>query len=208
MKRKLVQFGIFAPRRCNGSLVSDHRMIEIYEALKRAGFVETKWQFIFDGQIGGLVYPYNEGLNEVHIRFYQDRLFAELEISRSSALHFVYPLFNANGYVLDLLKDKIGEEALSFLKSMTSSRLLDDELARPKWDWKAQNDPYERTSLFGSSIANRLGVACHPYIGWRGMLGCAILFAVPMSIQAWPLTLALSLLGILTWRFVPTVGRP
>jgi hypothetical protein len=183
-------------------------MLQIYEALKEAGFLETKWQFIFEGQIGGLVYPYNEGLNEVHIRFYHDRIFAELEISRSSLLHFVYPLFNANAHIVEILKDKVSKEIHEFLKSKTTSNLLDDELARPKWDSKTQNNPYERTNLFGSAIVNRLGVACHPYISWRGMLGCAIVFAVPISIQAWPLALALSLLGVLTWRFVPTAGRP
>jgi hypothetical protein len=209
MKRRIVSLGIFAPKRCNGALLRDARMIDLYRALKSLGFVETRWQYIFDDQIGGLVRPCNDGLNEVHVRFYPDRIFAEFEIARSSPLHFVYPAFNANKYVIQILSDKVAPQSLKYLEARTTSNFRDDELAQADWEPQGQPDPYQATRLFGSRFVNRLGVFCHPYLGWRRMLACTLVVALPLAMLIWPpITLALTLFAVLMWRAVPTTGRP
>jgi hypothetical protein len=209
MKREIVSLGIFAPSRCSGARVRDARMIEIYRALKSAGFVETRWQYIFDDQIGGLVYSCNDGLSEVHVRFYPDRIYAEHEVARSSPLHFIYPLFNANQFIVEIVKDKVSPEVLAYLAARTTANLKDDEAAQAHWQPKAQPDPYRTTSLLGSSFVNKLGVLCHPYMGWRAMVVCAIVVALPISLHVWPpMALLLTLFAVLVWRVVPTAGHP
>jgi hypothetical protein len=209
-KRRITTIGIFAPTQCSGALVRDARMIDLYQALKSMGFVETRWQYIFDGQIGGLVYPCNNGWNEVHVRFYRDRIFAEFEVSRSSPLHFLCPRFNANKYLIEILNGKVPPESLQYVKTRTTCNLRDDELAQPFLEPNAQPDFGRAEKLFVStSFASKLGVACHQYIGWRGIVGCAIAICLPISIQIWPpIAVLLALFAVLLWRAVPTPGHP
>jgi hypothetical protein len=143
MRRRLVNLGIFSPVICRGEALSNSEDIRIYRALKELGFRETPWQLIFDGQIGGLVFPYNRGSNEIHVRFYQDRIFAELEFSRSSIFHFVFPLYAANKYIADLLRDRIPPTCYSHLQRKLSTNLRDDEMSRPIWNGCPLANPYD-----------------------------------------------------------------
>jgi hypothetical protein len=110
--------------------------------------------------MGGLVYSYNDGLNEIHIRFFSNRIFAELEFSRSSLFHFVFPLFNANGHIIDLLRNRISNESPEFLIRRTTENLCDDELALPVWAYKDQENPYADETPHGrrsSSLVSASG---------------------------------------------------
>jgi hypothetical protein len=211
MKRRLIGLGIFSPDICRGVTLTDPDCTLIYAELKKLGFVETRWQLIFEGQVGGLVFPYNEGLNEIHVRFYSDRIFAELEFSRSSIFHFVFPLFNANSYVVDLLRGKIPDEPLERLIKRTTENLCDEELARPTWSHRDQANPYKDVTLRGHQTANLIALLVHQLFGWRKLASAlATGFAIPIYfVSTSPLVLiTLSLLALLCMRYVPTVGRP
>ena len=99
-------------------------------------------------------------------------------------------------------------EVLAYLQASTAANLKDDESAQAHWQAEAQPDPYRTTSLLGSSIVNKLGVLCHAYLGWRAMLACAIVVALPISIHWPPIALLLTLFAVLVWRVVPTTGHP
>jgi len=65
-------------------------MNSIYQALKEMGFKETYWQFVYPGQIGGLVKSPRSNLLELHVRFFQEgMMYAEIEMGRSALLHFL-----------------------------------------------------------------------------------------------------------------------
>src|SRR3954464_4193117 len=134
MKRRLVNLGIFDRTVGAGTGIRSPQQQDIYNALKGIGFRETKWQLIYDGQTGGLVCPYRDGLNEVHVRFYDDRIFAELEFSRSSIFHFALPLYNANAYLVKALEGRISAQAGACLTEMTSAAFRDDEASCPVWN--------------------------------------------------------------------------
>jgi hypothetical protein len=211
MKRKLVNLGIFSPNVCRGIPVENEHCRAIYSTLRNIGFLETRWQLIFDGQIGGLVYPYNAGLNEIHIRFYSDRIFAELEFSRSSVFHFIFPQFNANDYVVDLLRNRISPAALELLIKRTTENLRDEELSRPAWAHADQDNPYKQVTYRGHRLVNLATVLFHKLFGWRRLAGVvATGLAIPIYLisASPPIVLGLSLITLLSIRYMPTVGRP
>ncbi len=200
---------MFSPNVCRGEAIANFRCREVYAELTKLGFVETRWQLIFEGQVGGLVYPYNNGLNEIHVRFYSDRIFAELEFSRSSVFHFVFPLFNANSYVVDLLRNRISDESLKLLIKRTTENLRDEELARPAWSHKDQDNPYKEVTLRGHQTANLIAILVHKLFGWRKLVS-ALATGLPIYfIPTSPLVVVtFSLLALLSMRYMPTVGRP
>lgn len=211
MKRQFVGWGLFAPDICRGRAMRDDCCRSIYAELIRCGFVETRWQLIYDGQIGGLVCPCNNGLNEIHIRFYTDRIFAELELSRTSLFHFVFPLFNANGYVVDLLRDKIPDIMLGLLAERSSQNLRDEEAARPIWRHRDQQDPYAEIIADGHPVVGAPAAWLHRRLGWRSMLGLVSLAIAGSAylVHGAPwLACGWLLLALLSMRYMPTTGRP
>jgi hypothetical protein len=205
MKRKVVNIGIFAGRICTGGAILNADAKLIYKKLRDVGFVETRWQLIFDSQVGGLVYPYNEGLNEIHIRFYTDRIFAELEFSRSSIFHFLFPLYNANSYIVELLKNKIPASSYRYLIEKTVSDLRDDESSKPHWEYRANHDPY--LAVRGRN-SGKIWFFLHRAFGWRKLVSavaCFSLFLIP-GLPQFPAFIVL--LALFSMRFVPDVGKP
>ncbi|OHB49712.1 MAG: hypothetical protein A2Y10_06020 [Planctomycetes bacterium GWF2_41_51] len=109
-KRPLVSLGIFSPRHWSSFKPNDKNQISIYKALRQAGFKETIWQFIYRGQIGGLVLPLNDGRAELHVRFYTNTIEAELEVGRKFIGHFLQPRFQAESIVLSKIKKYLSQE--------------------------------------------------------------------------------------------------
>jgi len=65
---------------------------KVFQMLLNAGFKRTFWQLVFPGQVAGLIKripPTTDGINEYHVRFYQDgTIECELEIDRWSLGHW------------------------------------------------------------------------------------------------------------------------
>lgn len=126
-------FGIFLPSSCYGTNISDQYLSKIHRALRSAGFTSTRWQFVFDRQLAGLILPDRRGDRELHVRLYPDRIFAELEIGRTSPLHFVQPILNGNDILVDLLEPLLSEDELGELHRLTSrDRLAIQERTYPR----------------------------------------------------------------------------
>jgi hypothetical protein len=209
MKRRVVNLGIFSPNVCAGRAVADAETRSIYGCLKSLGFRETRWQFVYDGQLGGLVLPYNDGLNEIHVRFYDDRIFAELEYSRSSLFHFVFPLFNANGFVAELLKDRLPPKPHERLLESLGANLRDDEAVLAHWRPGAEFNPYD--GLLRDGAAWQISSFLHRIFGWRAVVALVLAVVVGVSlllpVPAIALAVAAAItFGLLFW--IPSIGRP
>lgn len=113
-------------------------MTAIYDALKQAGFAETFWQFVYPGQIGGLIKAPQNSLIELHVRFFEDGLiYCELELGRSVLLHFLNHRFFANGYLIRKIGSKLTPVHLDYLK-WTTERYK--SLYGSRWpEWTATN---------------------------------------------------------------------
>lgn len=115
------RWGLFHHRNCRGALIiekaaSSPKLSIIYAALMDLGFRETIWQFVYSGQIGGLVRTYGRGLIEVHIRFFEDdAIFAELEIGRTGLAHFLNRRIFANSHIIKLLEKSMDREDFDYL---------------------------------------------------------------------------------------------
>lgn len=102
----LKKFGLFSPGTVkNGGKISHPGMKNLYEELKKIGFRETRWQIISKEQLAGLVLPLTDGENELHIRFYRDRVFAECEAARIYISHLFKKAINANSFFWVSLKN-------------------------------------------------------------------------------------------------------
>ena len=156
-RRLFRTIGIFRPRDCLRPNLENSYHRAIYDALRAAGFQRTVWQYIFDGQITGLVKP---GLNDIHIRFYRDRLFAEIEISRALVSHFYGPKYNAREVILLLLKNRIREIEFRFLdNALRSNTIRAEESALVLYaaDAAGQPLPYESVcSLQPKTVTQRI----------------------------------------------------
>ncbi len=66
-----------------------------FNELLKSEFKRTYWQLVFPNQTAGLVKkipPTNEGIDEYHIRFYNDGIIdCELEVNRFNGWHWVGP---------------------------------------------------------------------------------------------------------------------
>jgi hypothetical protein len=207
MRRRIVNWGIFSRRTCSGCLVQLPADLKIYQSLKDLGFQETPWQIIFDGQLGGLVFPYNDGLNEIHIRFYNDRIFSELEFSRCSIFHFLFPLYNANEYIATILKEKLSDESYRLLLERMNTNLREEEIARPKWNYLSSPNPYavlkRRSGRFASHFLNWL-------FGWRALVGFGG-FGFPILIPAQGgmyIGLFALVIAFISLKHIPALGKP
>ena len=110
--RRLCTFGFLSPR--HWPIFHHDRRIdhEVYDALKRAGFRETIWQYVYRGQLGGLILPLHDGQVEIHVRFYRDTIEAEIEIGRHTLGHFVHPRYQAESIVLSMIQGHLSDGAL------------------------------------------------------------------------------------------------
>ena len=209
MKRRVVNLGIFSPGVCAGRAVADDDTRGIYDCLKSLGFRETRWQYVYEGQLGGLVLPYNDGLNEIHVRFYDDRIFAELEYARSSLFHFVFPLFNANGFLAELLKDRLPAKAHERLAASLGASLRDDEAALAHWRPGAEFNPYD--GLLRERTAWQISSSLHRIFGWRAVVALALAGAVGVSLLLPVPAIALAVFAAITFGllfWIPSIGRP
>jgi len=206
MRRKLVNFAIFVPRITNGSDIFDKSMMRLYHQLKEFGFRETPWQFVFDGQIGGVVLPHDSGKNEIHVRFYHDRIFAEFEIGRSYPSHFVGPRWNANLRLLEMLSSEIEKEELQPLSDfMDPLNYREDEAEMTEWngeDCFVQLREQQKVKKFGFLLS-----AVHN-LGWKSVVGAVGLIVAALGSFS-PFVTFLVLLSILaSWFMLPSRGQP
>jgi hypothetical protein len=113
-------------------------MTAIYQTLKDFGFRETYWQFVYPGQIGGLIKsPRNQPL-EFHVRFFEGgMIYAEFELGRSVLLHFSGHRYYLNRYIVGKTRSRL---------SPGHSRYLEDAVAAYKsvhnrnWlEWGSKN---------------------------------------------------------------------
>ncbi len=211
MKRRLRSFGILSPRIVAGRLLKDPISLKLYEKLKQIGFRETPWQYIYDSQLAGLVLPY-DGNNEVHIRFYRDRIFAELEIGRAFVSHFFGPQFNAIEIVLHKTAKHITKEERKYLTSMLYSKSIrEDERSLVKWMPAPCMDPYGNIAQDCSSKVSSLVKRSCAALQWKGIIPISLLIpACTVSIGSSLSYLGLILFVLASIAFVamPAAGRP
>lgn len=211
MKRKLWNFGIFRSDICIGGINLRKEEKEIYAKLLEAGFRETKWQFIYQDQKAGLVLPYSDGNAEIHIRFYEDRIFSEIEIGRASPLHFLFPLFNANRYVSKLLEDRISPQCAGFFRSMTeASNFMSEEAALEDWDFRNNPNPYAQLRNINDSREWSLPFKAHNLLRWNNLALAAAFLDLSAVISmgggiVWAAPAAFVFAAIL---ITPTIGKP
>lgn len=148
------RWGIFLRRPCERLLLESSLphlapMAVIYEALKRRGFRETYWQFVYHGQIGGLVKTPSGQLYELHVRFFgSGMIYAEFEIGRSMLLHFLVGRKYLNNYIATIIRSDLTEEELGFFRDATQKY---KESSTNRWsEWNAHNTllsrPVKRTA--------------------------------------------------------------
>lgn len=119
------RWGIFRRKACRSLAISEasihyHAMEGIYRALRRAGFRETYWQFVYAGQIGGLIKNPGHTLIEFHVRFFDGgMMYAEMELGRSVLLHFLSPRCYINHYLIRTIGARLSEQEQDFLRNST-----------------------------------------------------------------------------------------
>jgi len=119
------RWGIFRRAPCRALQLSssspDYRpMNAIYAALKSAGFRETYWQFVYSGQIGGLVKSPKGTVIEFHVRFFEGgMIYAEIELGRSLLLHFVNRRSYINKYLVAMLASRLSAAEASYFLAST-----------------------------------------------------------------------------------------
>lgn len=121
-RRKLKTFGLFSKRHWLGLKPDDSFESYLYYKLKKIGFSETIWQYVFVGQKAGLVYPLDNGKGEIHVRFYDDTVEAELEIGRNYLTHFYKPRYQGEYLVFTMLEEHLSDEE----KKMVNNIMRDD----------------------------------------------------------------------------------
>lgn len=206
MKRKLYSFGIFSNQIVKGNKISNPYMISIYQKLKNIGFRETLWQYIFHGQIGGLVMPFNSGKNEIHVRFYKKRIFAEYEIGRYYVSHFLGRRYNANDYLYELLSNDLTvEERVFFREMLSEKRQLEDEIEMELWD--KRSDPFTITRAQEHLIPISFIAFCLQF-GWKTSFFIFILIYFIMAFSNSLLSnIFVAGISILVWKKLPSKGK-
>jgi hypothetical protein len=121
------------------SCTAEHApIIAIYQTLKSMGFKETRWQFVYPGQIGGLIKNPRSTLLEFHVRFFSDGLiYAEIEIGRSGSLHLIDRRMYINNYLIGKMGSSLAQEHLEYFRTASEKA----KLVYPKnWpEWSSQN---------------------------------------------------------------------
>jgi hypothetical protein len=115
------RWGVFQRKRCEKRFLLEASQAnpligEVYTALLTKGFRETVWQYVYRGQIGGLVRTYGKGLIEVHTRFFDNNtIYTEVEIGRTGLAHFAGKRIYGNLFIDGLLKNSMSLEARNYL---------------------------------------------------------------------------------------------
>ncbi|MDO8241009.1 MAG: hypothetical protein Q7T51_03465 [Candidatus Moranbacteria bacterium] len=211
-KRKIKNIGLFNRIGIKGNKLPSEKLQQIYQLLLSKGFRETRWQFIYEGQLAGLVKPYSCGKNEIHVRFYDDRIFAEFEIGRAYIQHFLGPRLNANGYLFSLLVNHFSElNDIKWLEELFSTENQTiDELSMRIWDVNKTEDPFLYKRQQENILrASTLFVLSNFFIGWKWaysiiVIGISI-YVFKFSIEYLVL---LPLMAILLTPFLPHKGKP
>lgn len=87
-RRRLRNIGLFSPAHWFGLPPDGSQIAHLYYKLKQHGFTETVWQLVYEGQVGGLILQVDGGRKELHVRFYDNLVEAELEVGRNFLEHF------------------------------------------------------------------------------------------------------------------------
>jgi hypothetical protein len=157
-------------------------MASIYAALKRRGFHETYWQFVYPGQIGGLVKSPKNSAYEYHVRFFEDgAIYAELEVGRSMLLHFLFNRCYLNRYIYVLIRgDLSAVERVYFLDSTKQYK----QSSCRKWhEWSAHEPLLSRRG-------KRTMRVLHGLSDWRVLfiaMACSVAAAFGVSGIGFPL---------------------
>lgn len=110
IRQRVVNIGVCSPRHWFGVPPSNHRHRRVYLALLRAGFTGTVWQFVYAGQEAGLIMPIAGNKHELHVRFYKDRIDAELEVGRRYVGHFTSRRLPGGGLLRRILHQRLGAQ--------------------------------------------------------------------------------------------------
>jgi hypothetical protein len=213
MNRKLSNIGVFSRGVVDGRLLESELMSKIYGILKELGFRETMWQFVYVGQLAGLVLPFNGGKNEIHVRFYGNRVFSEYEIGRAYLSHFTGVQYNANDYVLNLISEKLTGKEIDELKILIRcDQQAVDEREMQKWDGK--QDYYEDSRAKqrrASAIFALLALTLLYDSSWKALL-IVLMCIVTMGFLSFGLPLWALALPIISTYFLykklPSQGNP
>ncbi len=208
-KRKLISFGIFSREIVQGKRIRDKCMLSVYRKLLDLGFKQTRWQYIFDGQIGGLVLPFNGGENEVHVRFYNNRIFAEYEIGRAYVTHFIGPRFNANNYLLGILYHSLSQEEVNFLEEFCSAkRQVHEESQMINWDNNSSEDIFKKQKKYERNIIASVAIAGVLDGGWKIIGYLLVLLLSAFALSHGIIYFLGSLLLYPAIAKLPSIGKP
>ncbi len=109
-------------------------MNSIYQALKEMGFKETYWQFVYPGQIGGLVKSPRSNLLELHVRFFQEgMMYAEIEMGRSALLHFLNRRLYLNHYIFAKIQTKVSSKHRDYFLEATERYKSNHDRSWTEW---------------------------------------------------------------------------
>lgn len=200
LQRTFKTFGLLSWRVVSGREVRGGTQRRVYDILKSQGFRETPWQYIFHGQTGGLVCE-TEGKNEIHVRFYDGRIFSEYERGRAYLSHFFGPRYNAERYLHKVLRPYLSDGEYEDLISLTNHhRLMQQERSYTYWNLECRVTPLRR-KVRGAFSLKRLLSSCT--VTWFGLavslLGpAAVLFYVSDQVALTLLVLAI-LSGLVLW---------
>jgi hypothetical protein len=133
------RWGIFCRKPCAGLSLSSNSpdyepMTAIYRVLKNAGFEETYWQFVYPGQVGGLVKIPRGTLIEFHVRFFEGgMIYAEMELGRSVLLHFLNRRYYINHHLVKKLNSKLSSSQIAYLRTSTERYKASCACDWPEW---------------------------------------------------------------------------
>mgnify|MGYP001767222361 CR=1 FL=1 len=118
------------------------------------GFRETVWQYVYKGQIGGLVRSYGSSIIEVHVRFFEEgEIYAEVELGRSGIVHFFHERIYGNDYICGLLKSSLSSEEMKSLEMYIAAHKERKILYNQEWG-AGRHFP-----------RNRVALCLHQYVG-------------------------------------------
>ena len=139
---------------------------QFFNALVSQGFRTTYFQLIFPGQTAGLIRkiePPQEGMDEIHIRFYEDGVIAaELEYGRFSLGHWREKRVPS----VDILEKLLDKEITNI-----------DTSTRQRMRKQFQERDYGRELYLSHSVMK------HPLTTYFGFLGIFAFFAVQVTIS-------------------------
>jgi hypothetical protein len=206
------KIGVFCPQHTKGHLLEDEYMRALYRELRdKHGFRETPWQFIYRDQKAGLVLPVTGKQNEVHIRFYSNRIHAEYEIGRAYIQHFGGIRYNANKYIRHILSDSAILGSSHQLDRLLGDHLLSPrERAMPKWNYLSCDDPFlARRKTEQVARTGALVLLADVLVGWKTIatiLGLLAIIGTVLFSERIFMVLAALMFAIIV--VAPSRGKP